>query len=127
MSARHELLAFPIGGIAWEVIQGSELSISAQTYDGGSEGAVDALAALQGAHRRKRGKGYSYELRATVAGATCLADYLWTMAEVYAHGDADARKEGRACATAAQVIDAALTARANALAVKPREMTGEML
>jgi hypothetical protein len=122
VNARSELVTFRISGVAWGVLEGSELSSNAQAYDPGSQDAIEALAAIQGALRYRVGRGHSYAVAATVGGASCLADYFHTMADVYLGGgvDPDARKEGRACAAVARTIDAALTARARALAIKPR-------
>lgn len=116
-----QLVTFPVSGTAWEVMQGSELSINAQTYDGGSQGAIDALEGLRTAERRKAGRGLSYVITVTLEGAATIADYLTIMAAVYLGPDIDpeARAEGRACATAAARIDSVISARARALAIKP--------
>lgn len=83
---------------AFSTIQGSELYYDAGRYDGGSEGAQDARAGLRAATGRRVGKGYSYLVDTTRAGAETILDYCETVGSTFASpvNEAETRAEGRA-------------------------------
>ena len=99
------LVTFRISGTAMGIIDGSELSSDPQKYDGGTQGAIDALAALEGAIKRVKGRGHSYVLVSTFEGALTIADYLATMAQAYGSSSSkEIRTDALACRTAATHI-----------------------
>lgn len=98
-------VTFPISETAFPIIQGSEIYSRPEKYDGGSQAAKDACAALQAAHRRRVGKGYSYAVSATRAGAEIIEDYCRTVGETFAfETEPETRSDGRALLKAAEKI-----------------------
>jgi hypothetical protein len=99
------MITLRISSEAMGVIEGSAVSSDPVAYDGGSQEARDAAEGLSGATRKKFGRGHTYEVETTPAGAECIADYCEVVGETYA-GEADAgtRREGRALLTAARRI-----------------------
>lgn len=112
VAAPRTMVKFRVSGKAMGIMEGSELTISPEKYNGGTPGAVDAFNALKGSLRRRMGKGYSYTVTTTVAGAQVIADYCWTVSTAYLHGSSDpeVRDDGRALARVEEAIRAALSA-----------------
>jgi hypothetical protein len=86
-----------ISGEAMLMIDGSELSNSPEKYDGGSIGAQDAFNSLRTTKARKAGKGWTYEVETSEAGARCIEDYCRTVGETFTgEPDPETRATGRA-------------------------------
>ena len=105
---------FNISDVAWSVISGSEIVISAESYDGGSQGAHDALTALTTMPVRRAGKGRTHICTATREGAATIEDYCRTVGESFSFvgsgDDPETARDGRALLVVADRI-AALLAR----------------
>jgi hypothetical protein len=103
------VLTIRISGKAMSTIEGSELNYDPVKYDGGSQGARDAHAALAAARGRRQGKGWTYELDVTPAGADILEDYCRTVGVTFAdETEAETRADGRALLVVADRINAQL-------------------
>jgi hypothetical protein len=88
---------FNVSGQAWSVIEGSEIVLDAVRYDGGSQGAQDALRDLNAAEWQKVGHGKSLLVRTTVEGARCIERYCRTVGETFAYeSEADTKSDDRA-------------------------------
>lgn len=101
-------LTFAISGTAMSTIEGSEIYASPERYDGGSQSARDAYAALHSATSRRAGKGRSYQVSVTRQGAQALYEFCVDVGQSYLYGDPDARAEGRALLVVARRIEALL-------------------
>jgi hypothetical protein len=110
-------LTIKVSGQAMGVIEGSEIYYSPDRYDGGTQGAHDAYLALRAAKVQRAGRGRSYTITTTRAGAAVLLDYCATVGETFAQGDVDAdtRAEGRALLLVAGRIRAALVGAGGAV------------
>lgn len=107
---------FRISGAAMSCIEGSELYQRPERYDQG-QGSLDASAALRAATPNRRGRGYSYEVTVSEAGADVLRDYCQTVGETFAAAgpfEDETRREGRALLKVAQSIEAAPVERERA-------------
>lgn len=105
---RDELVGFTISGKAMSVIEGSELSSDAVKYDGGTQGAHDALHALKGALMVRKGRGRQYVVATTRAGAETIRDYCLTVGSTFVDepgtDQAEVRADGRALLDVAKRI-----------------------
>lgn len=111
------LITFEISGKAMGVIRGSEIYLSPaptsrwhiSTYDD-QPAAHRATGALVAATSRKRGKGYTYTVRADRGAAEMIRDFCATVGDSYLGGtdDPEARAEGRALHVAAGRITLAI-------------------
>jgi hypothetical protein len=99
------MITLKISSEAMSTIEGSAISNDPVAYDGGSQEARDAEAGLRFATKKKFGRGFTYLVETTPAGAECIADYCEVVGETFAGGsEADTRREGRALLTAARRI-----------------------
>lgn len=105
-------VTFRISGKAMVVIEGSEIYYSPEKYDGGTQGAQDAFTALRSATVRRAGRGRSYIVTTTIAGADTIADYCETVGSTFVgfDGDPEAKADGRALLAVAERIKALLDA-----------------
>lgn len=111
------VLTIRISGKAMSTIEGSELSSDAVKYDGGTQGAHDALEGLRAARGHRQGKGLTYEVDVTPEGAAVIEDYCRTVGETFAsETEAETRTEGRTLLKVADRIAAQLEGLAMATA-----------
>lgn len=102
---------FAVSGMAMSVIDGSEIYSNPVNYDGGSQGAKDAMDGLRSAEVRRVGKGRSYRVTTTREGAETIEDYCRTVGESFLGGtddDPETRADGRALIIVADRIRALL-------------------
>lgn len=98
---------FRISGAAMGMIEGSELYQRPERYAPG-QGPLDANAALHAAFGRRQGKGWSYEVTVSEAGAQVIRDYCQTVGETLGmERDEHARREARALLVVVGNIDRA--------------------
>lgn len=91
----NETITFRIGGKVMSTIEGSELYYDAVKYDGGSQGAQDAYVALNATGATRMGKGWSYLVTTTRAGAETIEGYCRVVGETFAsETEAETRYEG---------------------------------
>lgn len=98
-------VTFPVSGKAMSTIEGSEIYYDPVKYDGGSDGARAAYAALHHAPGRRSGRGWTYTVTTTIEGAVCIEHYCRVVGETFAfETETDLRAEGRALLTVADRI-----------------------
>lgn len=87
------------------VISGSEIYYDAVKYDGGSNGACDALAAFRDAKIRRSGKGFSTIVTTSRDGAETILDYCETVGVTFAgETEPETRADARALLAVAERI-----------------------
>jgi hypothetical protein len=104
-------VAFRMSGTAFSTVQGSELYSNAVNYDGGSQGAQDAGDALRHATAVRAGRGVSYTVITTRAGAEVIREYCLVVGSTFVEdggAEPETRAEGRALLKVAARIDKAL-------------------
>lgn len=101
---------FRVPGQVMTVFQGSEISINPVNYDGGSQGAVDAVASLKAATGTRQGRGISYLVQTTRAGAETIRHYCVTVGETWtdSNEEPETKADGRALLRVAARIKEAL-------------------
>ncbi len=102
-------ISFAVSGAAMGAIEGSEIYLDPKKYDDNSQGAQDAHTALRAAVGRRVGKGVSYTVTTTRAGALSILEFCADVGSTYlSNGDSDTRAEGRALVAVADRIEKAL-------------------
>ncbi len=106
-------ISFAVSGTAMSGIEGSEIYHDPKKYDDDSQGARDAYAALRGAKARRVGKGVSYTVTTTEAGAETIKEFCLDVGSGFVSGgtDAETRAEGRALLAVADRIQNLLAGR----------------
>lgn len=107
----QDTFTFAVSGKAFSTIEGSELYWSPERYDGNSQGAQDAYTGLRESETRRIGKGLSYRVTTTRAGAETIEDYCRTVGETFAYEtEPETRADSRALLVVADRIAAMLKA-----------------
>jgi hypothetical protein len=104
---KDKMIKFNVSGQSMTIMEGSEITINPVHYDGGSQGARDAFEALKHPDRKRVGRGITYVVETTRAGAETIKDYCETVGESFIGGadDPEVRADGRALLRTAKIIE----------------------